>query len=173
MVIARAWPRPVGSGALMWNASAVSAPPMISAIGVAPRARRVRERLDDDDAGALAEHEPVARRVERPRGASPGRRCASTARSCSPARPRPSAQIGASEPPARTTSHSPVADQPQRVVEGDDRRRAGGDLGDDRARSGRTPSTACRRAIEPDRAGTANGLTRSAGPSGRGRGCRR
>jgi hypothetical protein len=38
LVIARAWPRPVGSGALMWNASAVSAPPMTSAIGVAPRA---------------------------------------------------------------------------------------------------------------------------------------
>ena len=45
----------------------------------------------------------------------------------------PIGTTGASEPPVSTTSHSPVGDQPERVVEGDDRRGAGGDLGHDRA----------------------------------------
>ena len=40
----------------------------------------VLELLEDDDAGALADDEPVAPGVERARGAPPGRRCGSTAR---------------------------------------------------------------------------------------------
>ena len=156
-VIARVWPRPVGSGALMWNASAVRAPPTISATGRRAAVQRVRERLDDDDAAALAEDEAVAVAVERPRRASSGdRRSASTARPCCRARRRPSAR---SAPPSRRRARRRTRRSGSAAARrgSDDRRGAGGDLGHHRARSGRTPSTACAAPIEPDSAGIANG----------------
>ena len=66
--MAMAAPRPVGSGAEMWNASAVSAAPMTSAWMVAPRSSACSATLEHDDAGALAEQEAVAVPVEGPRG---------------------------------------------------------------------------------------------------------
>ena len=50
---------------------------------------RVLERLEDDDARALADDEPVAAVVERPGGASADRRCGSRARASTRTR-RPS-----------------------------------------------------------------------------------
>ena len=116
----------------MWNASAVSAPPRISAIGVAPRRRRVLERLDHDDPAALAEDEPVAVAVERARGVLrvvvPLRQRAHVAEGGDAH--RPDRRLGAA-------GEDDVAlaglDQPERVVERDHRRRAGGDLGHHRA----------------------------------------
>ena len=49
LVIARVWPRPVGSGAEMWNASAVSAPPRAGATQVA-----LEELFERSDVIALA-----------------------------------------------------------------------------------------------------------------------
>ena len=65
--MARAAPSPVGSGALMWNASPVIAPPATSAMIRAPRALGVLGRLDGEHGGPLAEDEPVALGVEGPR----------------------------------------------------------------------------------------------------------
>ena len=84
----------------------------------------------------------------------------------------PIGQIGASEPPARTTSHSPV-----RIS-----RSASWKAMTDVAQAATWVMTgpvrpysidSMQAPIEPDRAGTANGLTRTAGPSCRGRGSRR
>ena len=62
-------------------------------LGVDARAARLRvlELLEDQDAGALADDEAVAILVERPAGALPARRCASTARASRRSRRRPSA----------------------------------------------------------------------------------
>src|SRR3954465_13985132 len=68
-VIARDWPRPVGSGALMWNASAVrgggdgvggEAPPRPLGEGRRPPPQRMLRRLDHDDAGTFPKDESVA-----------------------------------------------------------------------------------------------------------------
>ena len=61
-------PRPVGSGAEMWNASAGQR--RADQLGMDRRAARqsVLGRLEDHHAGALAVHEAVAVAVERPRG---------------------------------------------------------------------------------------------------------
>ena len=78
-------------------------------LGVDPRAAapRVLELLEDQDAGAFADDEAVAILVERPAGALPGRRCASTARAARAKPPTPIGVIAASEPPAIIASASP------------------------------------------------------------------
>ena len=106
--MARAWPRPVGSGALMWNASAVRAPPRTSAIGVRTARQRVGQRLDDDDA-----RRPRRARTRRASGRtaarrSPGRSLRFESAVMLPSAATPIGTTGASEPPVRTTSHSPV-----------------------------------------------------------------
>ena len=91
----------------------------------------VSERLDDDDATTLTENESVARAVERPRRGL--RRVVSL---------REGRHVGQGrhahrdDRGFRTARQDDVAiaraDQSQRVVKGDDRCRAGGDLGHDR-----------------------------------------
>ncbi len=63
--MARSAPVPSGWGAVMWWASAVEAPPRISARGVAPRRRSDLLGFEDQDGGAFAHHEPVTIDVER------------------------------------------------------------------------------------------------------------
>ena len=84
----------------------------------------------------------------------------------------PIGQIGASEPPVRTTSHSPARMS----------RSASWNAMTDVAHAATWVMTgpvspysidSSAAPIEPDSAGIANGLTRTAGPSCRGRGCRR
>ena len=67
--MARDWPVPSGSGAVMWYASALVPMPARRPCTVAPRACGELLALEHDDARALAEHEAVAAGVERARGA--------------------------------------------------------------------------------------------------------
>ena len=108
LTMARAWPRPVGSGAEMWNASAVSAPPRTSAIGVAPR----RSACSADSMTTTPAPSP---RTKPSRVASNGREAVSgeslrfDSAVMFESAATPIGRIGASEPPVSTTSHSPVA----------------------------------------------------------------
>ena len=140
----------------MWNASAVRAPPRISAIGVAPRSSACASDSTTTTPRALAEHEPVARPVERPRGRL-GRVVALRQRAH--VRERGHAHRHDGRLGAAGQDHVALAgrDQPERVVEGDDRRRAGGDLGDDRTGQAVLHRQQAAAPIEPDRAGIANG----------------
>ena len=108
LVIARAWPRPVGSGAEMWNASAVSAPPRTSAIGVAPRLSAC-SALSTTITPAPSPSTNPSRVRSNGREAVSGEsfRFESAVMFASAA--TPIGQIGASVPPVRTTSASPVA----------------------------------------------------------------
>ena len=78
-------------------------------LGVDRRAAAPRELqlLEDEDAGALAEHEAVAILVERPAGALRVVVARATARAWPRSRPRPSAHTAASEPPAIIASAAP------------------------------------------------------------------
>src|SRR5512146_100840 len=155
--MARVWPRPVGSGALIWNASAVRAPPSTSAMGVAPRAR------------AWASDSTIATPAPSPR-TNPSRVASNGREAVSGESLRferavmfdraatPMVLIGASEPPVRTTSHSPVWIS----------RRASWNAITDVAQAATWVITgplsayfidSMQAAIDPDSAGTANGLT--------------
>ena len=106
--MARAWPRPVGSGAEMWNASAVSAPPSTSAIGVAPR----RSACSADSTTTTPAPSPStkpSRVASNGRDAVSGESLRFESAPMFDSAASPIGHTGASEPPARTTSHSPVA----------------------------------------------------------------
>ncbi len=107
-VIARAWPRPVGSGAEMWNASAVTAPPRISAIGVAPRFNAC-SALSTTQTPAPSPKTNPSRVASNGRDAVSGESFRFESAVMFESAATPIGTIGASEPPARTTSHSPVA----------------------------------------------------------------
>ena len=131
MVMARVAPRPVGSGAEIWNASAVSAAPSTSAWMVAPRARACSAVSSDHDPRALAEQEAVPVTIERPRRVlrvivALGQRAHVGQRR---ERDGQQGRLGAAR-----EHHVDLAplDHPQAVQERDDRAGAGGDLGDDR-----------------------------------------
>ena len=132
-VMAIAAPRPVGSGAEMWKASAVSAAPMSSAWMRRAARQRVLGRLEDDDAGALAEEEAVAVAVERPRGLL-GIVVALRER----AHVREGREAHRQERRLRAAGDDDVdlaaLDHAQAVEEAMTLERAGRDLGDDRAR---------------------------------------
>ena len=77
----RVAPRPVGSGAEMWNASAVSAAPMTSAWMVAPRASACSADSTTTTPAPSPNRNP-SRSRSNGREARSGRRCAWTARPC-------------------------------------------------------------------------------------------
>ena len=106
--IAIAAPRPVGSGAEMWNASAVSAAPMTSARIGAPR----RSACSADSMTRMPAPSPKTN-PSRVRSNGRDAPCGSSFRFESAPMFASAAKAigrsGASEPPATTTSHSPVA----------------------------------------------------------------
>ncbi len=107
-VMAIAAPRPVGSGAEMWYASAVSEAPTISARIVAPRAIACSADSTTMIPAPSAKTKPSRVRSngrEAPSGSSLRFESAVMFASAAKAIGR----SGASEPPARTTSHSPEA----------------------------------------------------------------
>ena len=71
---------------------------------VAPRLRACSSSSRIDDAGPLAQDEAVAVLVERPAGASAGRRCACDRARAEMKPPRPIGVMAASEPPVIITS---------------------------------------------------------------------
>ena len=154
----------------MWKASAVSAPPMTSAIGVAPRSRAWAS-------DSTTTTPPPSPRTNPSRVASNGRDAVSGESLRLDRAPMfgsaatPIGQTGASEPPVRTTSHSP-----DRMS-----RSASWNAMTDVAQAATWVMTgpvspysidSSAAPIEPDRAGMAKGDT-NRGPFCRGRGCRR
>ena len=108
IVIALAAPRPVGSGAEMWYASEVSDAPTISARIVAPRACACAADSMTITPAPSAKTKPSRVRSngrDAPGGSSLRFESAVMFASAAKAIGR----SGASEPPARTTSHSPDA----------------------------------------------------------------
>ena len=101
-------PRPVGSGAEMWNASAVSAPPMTSAIGVAPRSSACSADSTTTTPAPSPSTKP-SRVASNGRDAVSGESLRFDRAPMLASAATPIDHTGASEPPASTTSHSPVA----------------------------------------------------------------
>ena len=152
-----AWPRPVGSGALMWNASAVSAPPMTSAIGVAPRSRACASDSTTTTPAPSPSTNP-SRVASNGREAVSGESFRFDSAVMFESAATPIGQMGASEPPVSTTSHSP-----ERIS-----RSASWNAMIEVAQAATWVMTgpvrpysidSMQAPIEPDSAGTANGLT--------------
>ena len=155
--MARVAPRPVGSGAEMWKASAVSAAPTTSAWMVAPRARACSADSSTTTPAPSPNRNPSRSRSNgREACAGSSLRLDSAPMLASAAKATGSS--GASEPPARTTSTSPrwIIRRPSRNAMTELAQAATWVMtGPVRPYS----MDSWQAAIEPDSAGMANGLT--------------